>query len=261
MEEKLVRLVGGRPSVVTGYGGLHLGGDDCPLKQIDLVKHLAGDIHGISSGSFGDADRDGCLISSRSHRSSPAMENVLEWLLGPVLHFRDFLEIHRFSTARPDNDVSDLGARMEESARLHHDLGISFGEGSGDILPVPLLEHRDNTGRSKASAGQSCGVQKNTDLTVGTADDLGLTDEGYLTYRVLDLHGKAAEREVIVDLAMEGDCQDRHIVDGLHLDEWRTNAGWNPVKVGSELLGQAHEALVRIPANLKSCDQATFAGE
>ena len=91
------------------------------------------------------------------------------------------------------------------------------------------------------------------------ADERGLGHERHLLHRVVHLRDEPAQREMIVARAVKREREDRHVVNGLGLDERRGNAVRDAVEVLLQLLVQLHEAALHVLADLEAHDDQALA--
>jgi len=92
-------------------------------------------------------------------------------------------------------------------------------------------------------AGQTVGIENDSDLPLVAADEVGLGDLGVLLQVGLDDGRDAAQLVAIVPLAIEGDGEDGHIIDGPELDEGLARPLRDKVEVGVHLVVGSNDGL------------------
>ena len=88
----------------------------------------------------------------------------------------------------------------------------------------------------------------------------GLGHERNLLHRIVHLRHQPAQREMVVTRAVKRERENRHVVNGLGLDERRGNAVRNAVEVLLQLLVQLHDAALHVLADLEAHDDQALAG-
>ena len=139
-------------------------------------------------------------------------------------------------------------------------LAVVAGQAAGDELPVGLLQHRHESGRAEIARGQPRRIQQHPHLPPRAADERGFGHQRHLLHRVIHLRHQPAQREVIVARAVERQRQDRHVVDGLGLDEREGDAVRDAVEVRLQLLVELHQAALHVLAHLEAHDDQALAG-
>ena len=108
--------------------------------------------------------------------------------------------------------------------------------------------------RGEAAGGEAGGVDEDADGAPGAADEGGFGDVGDLFHRVVELGGEAAEREMVVVGAVEGEGEDGDVVDAFGFDERLADSGRDAVEVGAEFFGDFDEALLGVLADFEADD-------
>ncbi len=128
------------------------------------------------------------------------------------------------------------------------------------MLRVRLLENRDQLLCSQVACRQQQGVKLNPYLAPGPTDKLRLGDIGDGLDFIVNLGRQPPQHEMVVTSAMEGQRQNRHIIDGVRLDQRLGNPWRDAVKIGCQFLIQVHDRRFRILTDIKSDDQQPLAG-
>ena len=148
---------------------------------------------------------------------------------------------------------------FEEAAGFHEDLVVVSGEASGAELPVRLLEHGNEACGAEIAAGEFDGIEHHADRAAGTTEQSGLGHLRHLFDGFIHLGGETAEGEVIVAGAVEGECEDGHVVDALWLHDGHGDAHGHAVEVGAELFGEFYETAFGVFADFEAHDDEALA--
>ena len=152
-----------------------------------------------------------------------------------------------------DDGTNILGI-SEEVTGLEQGLSIAEGLGPRLRLSVGLLQHRDEDGRAQIAGSQALRIEEHPDRAGLTADDRCLRDLRQHFDGILDLHRQLAELRVVITGAVEGEGQNRHVVDRSRFEQRRNNSKRHAVEIGLELLVQTDQGHLRVDADLKTDD-------
>jgi hypothetical protein len=181
-------------------------------------------------------------------------QNILRRILGGIADRSDITQIDRLPSEHPDNHPRDLLFACEKPTGFDQNLLILCGQSSRMKLAIGLAQHGHEARRTQSTRRQLDQVQLHPHLSTRPTHKRGFSHPGNLLDGIIDLSHDAPQHLVIVPLAMEGQRQNRHIIDGSGLDEWEGNAGRNAVNVGSQFLREPHQACLGIGTDLEAND-------
>jgi hypothetical protein len=113
-------------------------------------------------------------------------------------------------------------------------------------LAIGLAQHGHNARRAQPARSQPDQIQLHPNLSTGPTQKRGFSHHGDLLDDIVDLRDDTSQHLVIVALAVKSQRQNRDIINGSGLDEWKRDAEGNPVEVGSQFFREAHEARLGI---------------
>ena len=186
------------------------------------------------------------------------MKEILARLLGAIRDIGNLTEIDGLSISHSDNNVPNFLCRFQKTTCFYGNFCSCLRKRAGGILPVGLLQHRNDSGGSETATGESHRIKEHTHLSFGSSDNKGLTDHGHLLDRVLNLCCQSAQGQMIILFAMKGDGQNRHIINRLHLHQGYADSRRNTVEVGTKLLRKSHKAFIRILSYLESSNHTAL---
>ena len=199
-----------------------VGGNRRSLQAVGLGQDGPGHGDGVAPRALGDGERDRGLLGAEVRAGRPrAEEDVLRGLLGPILHLGDVAEIDRaagMDTHHGRGHVLDGG---EERPGLDDDVAIAGGQSAGDLLAIGRPERPDRTDDPQSTGREGGGIEVDPDLAPVTPDQGGLGDLGNVLDLRIDLGRHPAQRQMVVVPGVEGEGQDRHVVDRPRLDHRR----------------------------------------
>ena len=118
-----------------------------------------------------------------------------------------------------NDDVTGVLGAGEEAAGLEQHLAVVIGERASDKLAVRQLEQRANVRRAELARGELRRVEEHAQLPTLAPDECRLSHQRHLLHGVVHFGHDAAQRVMVLPRAMEGQREDRHVVDGLGFDE------------------------------------------
>ena len=235
-------------------------GDDPALERLDLPQDLVRNRDGVCPRPLGDAQGDGGLfVGDGGPGRARAKEHILAWLLRPVHNRRHVAQVNGLSAMHADDDVAGVLRAGEEAAGLQQDLAVVIGERAGDELAVGRLEQRDDVRRAEVARGELRRVEQDAQLPALAADERRLSHQRHLLHGVVHFGDDAAQRVMVLPRAVEGERQDRHVVNGLGLDEREGDALGDAVEVGLQLLVEEDQAALDVLADLEADDGQALA--
>ena len=184
-----------------------------------------------------------------------AVKHVIGRFLGPVDDVRDITQKDGPVAKRSDDDVADILGRRQKLPRFHDRFAIARRQLAGHLLPVGLLQHRDDRGRRHVSGRHFGVIEQDADLPPLAADQLDLRNVRYLLDLVSDLGRDTAYREMVVLTARQRQGQDRHIVDRTRLDERRRRARRDHIQIGVHFLVEPDDRVFFVLADLEPHDR------
>ncbi len=257
VQQQFVRFLGRGLAVVPSDGDLHIGGDQGAAQAVDLGQHLMHDRDGVGPRPFGQrqGDRRLALVAAAG-----AEEDIVVRFCRPVADLRDLVKIDRGAGMDADHDPADLRRRGEEGAGLQQHLLVQRRQAAGVGLEVDLLDLRRDLGDGEVARGQLQRVETDRHLAAGAADDLGLGHLLDALDAVVDLGRQPPQGGVVVAAAVEGQGQDRHVVDGMRLDQRLRHRMGDAVEVGLQFLVEADDGGFEVLADVEADDQQALAG-
>ncbi|GIX31690.1 MAG: hypothetical protein KatS3mg124_2162 [Porticoccaceae bacterium] len=235
VQQQFVRFFRRRFAVVAGDGDLDVGRDQNAAQGLDLPQHAFGHGDGVGPGALGHGERHGRFLFgeglARAPRRSVAEQHVLAGFLRPVHDVGHVPQVDGLAAVHAHDHPADLLGVAEETARFDEDLAVVPGEAARPVLAVGLLQHGDESHRAEVARRQADRVEQHPHLPACAADDHGLGHFRDLLDGVVHLGHQPAQRQVIALRAVEGQRQDRHVVDGLELDERLTDAVGDAIEV------------------------------
>ena len=259
VEEQLVGFFGGGGAVVARDGDGDVGGDEGALERVDFREDGGDDIDGVGAGPLGEAEGDGGFLAGGGG-SAATEEHVVGGFGGRIPEGGDIPEIDGAALGDADDDGADLAGVAEKRAGLQERFAIGGGLGAGVRLGVGLLQHRHEIRSAEVVGGEAGGIERDADLAALAADEGGLGDGGQGFDDVVHLGGDPAERGVVVARAVEGDGENRDVVDRARFDEGGGDAERDAVEIGLEFLVEADERGLEVGADLEADDRQVAAG-
>ena len=189
-----------------------------------------------------------------------AVEHVVVRFLRTVDDLRDISEINRMAVINAHDNLADLGRGAEELSGLQQHLLVKRLELSGVLLRIRLLESRNQLLWRQVPSRQQQRVKLNPHLPPGAADKFRLSDVRNRLDFVINLGRQSPQHKMVITSSMEGQGQNRHIIDGVRLDQGLGDPGRNPVKIGGQLLIEANNGRFRILADIKPDYQQALTG-
>ncbi len=258
--DQLVGLVAGGIAVVARLHHRHVGRDQLPLELLDTGDHRVGDRRGVLAGFLRHRDGHCRQLRAGPAGRSRAVPYVLRRQVGAVGHPGHVGQVHRPPAA--------------SSVRPYADDQLRHLAGTGEELPGPDLDVLVARGEV---AGRRRGVgRRQGPLDVGQRDAVGvhpLRLDGHPQHAVrpaerddfarardalqLDLQrvGDLGQRQAagLRPLAVQGQGDDRHVVDALGLDDGLAHADvrLDPVAVGHQRVVQSHQRRDAVLADLE----------
>ena len=157
------------------------------------------------------------------------------------------------------HDLADFFGRGEEDARLHQDLMVHGLQVTGIALPVGLLQTGDKIGNGQVSGCQPQGVEQHAHLAPVAADYLGFGNIMDTLDGIINLGRQPPQHVMIVFLAVKGQGQDRHIIDGVRLDQREGDSVRNFVKVALQFLVEPDNGILQVLPDIEAGHQKTLA--
>ncbi len=108
-------------------------------------------------------------------------------------------------------------------------------------MPVRLLQHRHEACRAEIARGEAHRIEQHAHFAPRAADDRRLRDQRDGFHSVVHFRHQPAKREMIVARAVKSERENRHVIDGLRLDQRRADSMRNTVVVRAQLFRQPHE--------------------
>jgi hypothetical protein len=259
VQQQLVGFFRGGRAVVARDGDADIGRDERALEAINPGQHGADDIDRVRARPLGHAEGDGRLLAGRTG-AALAEQHVVGRFVCAVDDRRDVPKINRPPLGHADDRRADIARIAEEGAGLQQRFPVGGGLRAGVGLGVGLLQHRHEVPGAEIAGGELLGIQHHAHGAVLAADQRRFGHEGNLLHRVIHLRSEPAQRGVIVARAVEGEGEDRHVVDRAGLDERRGDAERDAVEVRLQLLVEADEGGLEVRADLEPHDGQVAAG-
>ena len=249
MQQQLVGFLGRGLAVIPGHADAQIGRNELTFERFDLTQHGMTDIDGVGPGALGDGQGDGRLLAA-----AVAKEGIGR-RIGAAVGDRGHIahEDRPPGLGAQHHRAHILGVAQEITDLDQHRL-VAVDQPPGLVGAIGRRQGVDDIRAGETPGGELLRVELHPELTVGATDDARLSDLGHALDRRLDLHRDPAQGQVIVVGAVQGQGQDRHIVDGARLDQGWGDAGRNAVKIGLKLLIQLHQAALDILAHLEADD-------
>ena len=179
---------------------------------------------------------------------------------GFVVDGGDVFEEHGLAAGTGDDDAADFGGGVDVAAGFDDDFATVFDDAAGGEELIGTGEGALDLQGGDAAGGEFSGVRGDAEFTTAAAEELYFGDVGGLDDGVLELGGDAAERGVVIVGGMEGEGEDRNVVDGPGLDDGGRDAGGNAVDVGLEFLIEIDDGALVILADFEADDEQSAAG-
>ena len=249
MQQQFVGLVRRGLAIVARDAQRHITRDHRALEQIDFTQNFFSDGDGVRAGAFGNAQGHRRFLDSLA-----AVQDILRGLFSSINDLSHLPQIDGAAAENAHHHVAHVFRRLQKGAGFHKHLAVAGGEAARTKLPVGLLEHRHQTGRTQVARGQFDGIKQHPNCAARSTQQGRLGDQRHLFDGFLHLRGKPPQRQVIIAAAVERQRQDGHVVDALRLDQRSAHAHRNTVKIGVQLVRQLHQAALRIFAYLEAHD-------
>ena len=179
---------------------------------------------------------------------------------GAIDHARHVAQIHQLAMMHRDHRVGDIFRVAQEWATVHHVFAIIAIEATHAQIGVGALERVRHFERRHLMAGQPFGIQLDPDFARTSAHYKGMAGVGNLLHAMQNFVGHAPQLRVIRVRAVEGDRQDRNVIDTHRLDDPSGHPGRHRVAVRFELVVNLDGALDAIGANLEAHRHHRHAG-
>ena len=256
VEEQFVGLLVGGLAVVAGDLHVHIFGEDASAQVLELLDDVLGDDHGVGAGALGDGQRHRRRALDRAVGLAHLGDARL-LRLGGKRHIGDVAHIDRAAVARGDEDVADLGQRLQRLPGDQRHLAVGIADRGGLEGAVGALDLAGELLQRDAEQRQFLRVGLDADLLGLVADDVGEPDIGQLGD--LDLKLARQPREAVgrpvrrrAGLGRERDGDDGDVVDAAADDQRFGNADRDAVHIGPHLLVHAQDRRIGIGADLEA---------
>ncbi len=183
-----------------------------------------------------------------------AEEDIIRGISGLVDNLGHLAQVDRLAVKDADDDGPDILGVPEKVTGLEQGLAIGEGLGPRLRLGVGLLKHRDEDARAQIAGSQALRIEEHPDRAGLTADDRCLRDLRQRFDGILNLHRQLAERCMVIPGTVEGEGQNRHVVDRPRLDKRRHDSKRHAIEIGLELLVQPDQGRLRVDADLEADD-------
>ena len=207
----------------------------------------------VAPGALGQRERD-CRLLGEEAGARPrtaAEEDVLRRLLPAVEDLGHLPEVNRPSALDADDRRGQLVGRGEEGAGLHDDLPVTGRQRSGDLLAIRGTEGAEDVEHSQPTRGERGRVELDPHLAPIAAEQRGVRDVRHVLELGLHLRGHPPEGEMVQAIGVEGQREDRDVVDRAHLEQRRGRAGRDPVCVRLELSLELDQRPFRVVADVE----------
>ena len=164
-------------------------------------------------------------------RSPGAVQDVLRRLLGGIRHLGHLAEVHRVALVDAHHRRGHVVGAGEERAGLDDDVAVFGRQRPGDLLPIGRTERSEQIDDAQPARSESGRIEMEPDLPSVTADEGGLRDLGDVFDLGIDLRGDPPQGQMVVTFGVEGQREDRHVVDRSRLDQRRGRSGRYPLGV------------------------------
>ena len=251
VEEQLVGLFRGRFAVVSRDVHFDIRRNDGPLERLDSLQHIAGDDDGVGAFALGNGQSHG---GKELPRPGVGRADVVGRFLAAVAHLRHVANVYRLVVGNSGHHAPYIFGSAQKLAGFEHVLAVAAGELAGGQTAVRHAERAGHLKRREVIRRQFGLVEHNTDGAALPSDQAHGGNVGHLLDGVIELGGDAAQLEIAIAWAGQGECQDGNVVDGARLHQGLGRARRNQVEVGLHFLVEADDALFFVLPHVEAHD-------
>ena len=237
MLDQFVALFTRRLAIVAGHGELQITGNQASAQGLHLLQHGFGQGGGVGACALGKGDGHGVfkavLASEQHHR---------RFRIVAIDHAGHIAQIDRTAILDGHHKPVQFPGLQHESRRLQRRALVSIHQRSGGQLHLGGLQGRLKLADGQAEGAQTIGIGLDADHAPRAPVDLHLGRAGHRAQLPGEHIRQRAELPRRLLLAMQGQRQEGHIIDGEQLHDGLHRAGWQDLGMGQQFLMHLHQA-------------------